>query len=207
MPLLIFCWVLGSCWYFCYYTQLHDTESFLKFDWWSYLPRFLLLAISITISTCSFLLLHFCATVYCTLIHQVCQTTSYISFQVLIQVTFILLLIVTLLHWRLPDMQYMVLPCAPMFIPMLIFSFQVKSFNDGILLVDPVMTSTCTMCTSGTRHMYLSCHRVHLLITLSCYTNTFFNICFCIILNTYFLTDCLTAIYYIMLYYFYFTLM
>ena len=102
-------------------------------------------------------------------------------------------------------MQYITLPCALMFISMLIISFQVKSFNDGILLVDPVMSFTCAMCTSGTRHMPSS-HCGHLLIIPSCYANTFFNICFCIILNTYFLTDCLTTIYYIMLYYFYFTL-
>ena len=45
-----------------------------------------------------------------------------------------------------------------------------------------------------------------LLLITPCYANTFFNICLCIILNKYFLTDCLTAIYYIMLCYFYFTL-
>ena len=94
-------------------------------------------------------------------------------------------------------MQYIALPCAPIFISMIIISFQVKSFNDGILLVDPVMSSTCAMCTSGTRHMPSS-HRGHLLIIPSCSANTFFNICFCIILNTYFLTDCLTAIFYIL---------
>jgi len=52
--------------------------------------RFLLLAISFTISPCSLLLLHLCAMVYCTLIYQACQVTSFISFQVLIQVTFFL---------------------------------------------------------------------------------------------------------------------
>merc|ERR1712194_45162 len=36
-----------------------------------------------------------------------------------------------------------------------------------------------------------------LLLIPPCFANTFFNICFCIILNTYFLTDCLTTIYYI----------
>ena len=102
-------------------------------------------------------------------------------------------------------MQYIALSCAPMFIPMLIISFQVKSFNDGILLVDPAMSFTCAMCTSGTRHMPSS-HCGHLLIIPPSHANTFFNICLCIILNTYFLTDCLTAIYYIMLYYFSFTL-
>ena len=145
--LLIFYWVLGSCWYFYYYPQLNDTTFILKFVWWSFLSRFLLLAISFTISPCSLLLLHFCAMVYYTLIHQVCQVMSYISFQVLIQVIIILLLLVTLLHWRLTNMQYIALPCAPMFISIIIISFQVKSFNDGILLIDPVMSSTCAMCT------------------------------------------------------------
>ena len=42
-----------------------------------------------------------------------------------------------------------------------------------------------------------------LLLISSCYANTFFNICFCIILNTYFLTDCLTTIYFIILLLFY----
>ena len=93
-------------------------------------------------------------------------------------------------------MQYIALLCAPMIISLIIILFQVKSFNDGILLVDPVMSTTCAMCTSGTRHMPSS-HRGHLLIIPPCYANTFFNICFCIILNTYFLTDCLTTIYYI----------
>ena len=89
--------------------------SILKFVWWSFLSRFLLLAISITISPCSLLLLHFCAMVYCTLIYQACQVTSFFSFQVLMQVTFFyLLLLVTLLHWRLTDMQYIALLCAPM---------------------------------------------------------------------------------------------
>jgi len=92
-------------------------------------------------------------------------------------------------------MQYIALPCAPMTISMIIISFQVKSFNDGILLVGPVMSSTCALCTSGTRHL--------LLIIPPCYAITFFNICFCIILNTYFLTDCLTALYFIILLLFY----
>ena len=43
--------------------------------------------------------------------------------------------------------------------------------------------------------LLLSSHRVHLLIIPSGYANEFFNICFCIILNAYFLTDYLTAIY------------
>ena len=63
------------------------------------------------------------------------------------------MLLVTLLHWRLTDMQYIALLCAPMIISLIIILFQVKSFNNGILLVDPVMASPCTMCTSGTRHM------------------------------------------------------
>merc|ERR1712238_565110 len=48
-----------------------------------------------------------------------------------------------------------------------------------------------------------SSHCGHLLIIPPCYANTFFNICLCIILNTYFLTDCLTGIFY---FYFYSTL-
>merc|ERR1712238_553995 len=52
-----------------------------------------------------------------------------------------------------------------------------------------------------------SSHRSHLppwvLIIPLCYANTFFTICFCIILNTYFFTDCLTALYYILLLLFY----
>ena len=143
--------------------------------------------------------------VYCTLIHQVCQVTSFFSFQAFIQVTIIFLLLVTLLHWRLTDIQYIVLPCTPMITSMIIISYQVKSFNDGDLLVDPVMSSPCAICTSGTRHMPSS-HCGHLLIIPPCYANTFFNICFCIILNTYFLTDCLTAIHYITLLLFYYRL-
>merc|ERR1712194_842810 len=61
--------------------------SILLFIWWS---RFLLLAVTLTISPCSLLLLHFCAMVYCTLIYQACQSISFISFHVLIQVTFLL---------------------------------------------------------------------------------------------------------------------
>ena len=95
-------------------------------------------------------------------------------------------------------MQYIVLPCVPMIISMLIILFQVKSFNDGILLVDPVMSGTYAKCTSSTRHL-LSSHCGHLLIIPSCYVNKFFNIWLCIILNIYFFTDCLTAIYYIIL--------
>ena len=64
------------------------------------------------------------------------------------------------------------------------------------------MSSTCVICTSGTRHMPSS-HHGHLLIIPSCYAITFFNICFCIILNTYFLTDCLPALYFIILLLFY----
>ena len=74
------------------------------------------------------------------------------------------MLFVTLLHWRLTDMQYIALLCAPMIISLIIILFQVKSFNDGILLVDSVMISPCAMCTSGTRHMPSS-HCGHLLIT------------------------------------------
>ena len=162
--LLIFYWVLGSCWYFCYYTQLHDTTSILKFGWWSFLPRFLLLAIPITIAPCSLLLLHFCAMVYCILIYQVCQVTRHISFKVLIQVTLILLLLVTLLCWRMIHMQYITLLCAPT----IVILFQVKSFNNGIILVDPVITTPCAMFTSGTRHMS-SNNRGHLLF-ISHYT-------------------------------------
>jgi len=92
-------------------------------------------------------------------------------------------------------MQYIVLPYAPMLLSMIIISFQVKSFTDGIVLVDPAMSSTCALCTSGTRHMPSSYHG-HLLIIPPSYANTFFNICLCIILNTYFLTDCLTGIFY-----------
>ena len=61
-------------------------------------------------------------------------------------------------------MQYIALLCAPMIISLIIILFQVKSFNDGILLVDPIMASPCAMCTSGIRHM-LSSHCGHLLIT------------------------------------------
>ena len=51
----------------------------------------------------------------------------------------------------------------------------------------------------------------YFLLLTPCYANKFFNICLCIIMNTNFLTDCLTTIYYIILYYiilyyFYFTL-
>ena len=184
---------------------MNDTTSILKFVWWSFLSRFLLLGISITISPCSLLLLllHFCAIVYCTLIYQVCQVMSYISFQVLIQVIFILFIAAHhSLHWRLTVMQFIPLPCALMIISMITISFQVKSFNDGIFLVDPVMSSTCVLCISGTRHMPSS-QSIHLLNFPPCYANTFLNICFCIILNTYFLTDCLTTIYYIVLLLFY----
>merc|ERR1712238_437085 len=48
-----------------------------------------------------------------------------------------------------------------------------------------------------------SSHCGHLLFIPPCYVNTFFNIYFCIILNTYFFPDCLTAIYYIILLLFY----
>merc|ERR1712161_58731 len=44
-----------------------------------------------------------------------------------------------------------------------------------------------------------SSHHGHLLIIPPCYANIFFNICLCIILNTYFLTDCLTGIFIILL--------
>ena len=69
-------------------------------------------------------------------------------------------------------------------------------FNGGVLLVDTVMSGTCVMGTSGTRRMYSSSHCSHLLITPSCYANISFNICLCIILNTYFLTDCTSDTYY-----------
>merc|ERR1712161_20371 len=58
----------------------NDTTPILRFVWWSFLSRFLLLAILLIISTCSLLLLHLCAIVYCTLIYQVCQVTSSIFF-------------------------------------------------------------------------------------------------------------------------------
>jgi len=59
-------------------------------------------------------------------------------------------------------MQYIALLCAPM----IIILFQVKSFNNGILLVDLVMTTPCAMFTSGTRHMP-PYQRGHLLFTSS----------------------------------------
>ena len=196
--LLFFYWVLPSWWYFYYHIRLIDTTSILKFIWWSFLSRFLLLAISITISLCSLLLLYFYATVYYSLVYQVCRVMSDISLQVLIQFTFILLLFVTLLNWRLTDMQYIALLCTPMIISMIIIIFQVKSFNDGILLVDPVISSTFAICTTSVLRYMLFSHRVHLLIIPPCYyANTFFNICFYIIFKTYFLTDCPTVIYYI----------
>ena len=77
-----------------------------------------------------------------------------------------------------------------------IIPFHVKLFNGGVLLVDIVVSSTCAMCTSGTRHMYPSSHCFYLLITPSCYANISFNICLCVIVNTYFLTDCTSDTYY-----------
>ena len=113
--------------------------------------------------------------------------------------------LLTLLHWRLTAMQYIALLCAPMIISLIIFLFQVKSFNEGILLVDSVMTSPCAMCTSGTRHMPSS-HCGHLLITT-------YSTMFCKYILQHLLLYYLEYIflnwlpyYYILYYYFYFTL-
>jgi len=151
--------------------------------------RFLLLAISLTISPCSLLLLHFCAMVYCTLIYQACQVTSFISFQVLIQVTFFLFIAARHSSSLKADWHAIhraalctddnidaynffssqVFQCWSSFGDVVMSSTCVRSVQTLvhlliILLVDPVMSNPCVMCTSGTRHMPSS-QCGHLLIT------------------------------------------